>query len=131
MNPLMRRLWAPCIAVTIASGAMPAVARAQTPIDVPTISTVPPRDDDGAAPLATPAVPPWDLALAPWDASPGELAAVVEPVTTRSSTTAAFTGSAAPLACRKAGYRMIIDERSDISLGTLCPMPDGSWRLLP
>lgn len=129
MTPLMRRAVAACLAPMIASSAMPIGASAQTPIDVPTLVTIPPHDD--APPAAIPAEPPWDLALAPWDASPGEIAALAEPVTTPSSTTAAFTGSTAPLPCRKAGYRMIIDERSDLSLGTLCPMPDGSWQFVP
>jgi hypothetical protein len=110
---------------------------AQSPIDVPTLVTIAPRE---AAPSAgaprssfdyearTATTPPWDQ-LAPGNAPPGAIAAAIAaPAPSRPT---AFTGAAMPLACRHAGYRIIIDDRSDLKSGVLCLLPDGSWELLP
>lgn len=113
---------------------------AQTAIDVRTVVTVPPQDEapDAAAPRSSfdyAARPssgsPQPASVAPWDA-PGALAAADGPTDPRSSPpTGAFTGAAAPLPCRRGAYHAIVDERTELSVGTLCALPDGSWQLIP
>lgn len=113
---------------------------AQTPVDVQTVVTVPPQEEapDAAAPrsgfdyAARPtSASPQPASVAPWDA-PGVLAAAEGATGSRSSPpTGAFTGAAAPLPCRRGAYRAIVDERTELSVGTLCSLPDGSWQLIP
>lgn len=125
MRPRPQRAPVSCLALIIAGAVAPS-ALAQSPIDVPTIVSVPPHDDAFNTPA--PAVPPWDAPAAPRTTQPRELATAAPP---RPAPVTAFAGSAAPLTCRAADYCLIIDEHSALHLGTLCRMPDGAWQLLP
>lgn len=121
---------APCLALAIAGAVAPG-ALAQSPIDVPTVVSIPPHDD--APPATPPAVPPWDApaALSPTAPSMAHASEVATAVVAPPAPITGFAGSAAPLTCRTADYCLIIDEHSALHLGTLCRMPDGAWQLLP
>ena len=128
-----------CAVLVSAGAAASAPGLAQSPIDVPTLVTIAPQDEAPAADAprssfdhetarTAGATPPWEQP-APRTAQGGAVAAV--PAAPAPSPLTAFTGAALPLVCRHAGYRVIIDERSDLRSGTLCLLPDGSWQLLP
>lgn len=139
MNAL---LWS--VALGLAGLAAGGTALAQTEIDVRTIVSVPPQEEAPATPpsAARADVPPGPspAVMAPWDAPPfrdADPSVATPPASVAAAseqhpaTTAGFTGSATALPCRPAGYVTIIDERSDLRAGTLCPLADGSWQLLP
>ncbi len=149
MKALVQRGCAAGAALLLAGVCPPGAAVAQSAaeagaIDVATIVSVPAHEEEpvstaprssfdyqaqASAPVA---VPPWDT---PQPATPTKSSTVVaaakEPAPDAGSTIAAFTGTAAPLACQPAGYHTIIDERTELRSGTLCVLPDGSWELLP
>jgi len=124
-------------ALVTAGAAASGTGLAQSPIDVPTLVTIAPPEEapSAGAPRSsfdyetrtamTP--PPWDQ-RAPGNAPSGAIAAAIAPAPSRPT---GFTGAAMPLACRRSGYRIIIDDRSDLKSGVLCLLPDGSWELLP
>ncbi len=124
-----------CVVLVAACAVAPGTASAQSPIDVPTLVTVAPQEEAPAAGAPRSSfdyeahtamtVPPWEQP-APSRAQGDALAAAEKP-----SRLSAFVGTAEPLACRQAGYRVIIDDRGDLKSGTLCFLPDGSWQLLP
>lgn len=124
MRPHLRKVGAPCLALVIVGAAAPR-ASAQSPIDVPTVVSIPPHDDTPDTPSR---VPPWDAPAASANPQPSELATAARPP---QPPIAAFAGSAEPLSCRAADYCLIIDEHSALHLGTLCRMPGGTWQLLP
>src|SRR6185437_8418662 len=135
MMTVLRQAGAICVVLVTGAAVAPGLGWAQSPIDVPTLATIAPPDEAPAAnaprssfDYETAAVPrPWDLPRTPATAQPGTLAAAAPaPAPARPT---AFTGAATPLACRQPAYRIIFDERSDMKAGTLCVLPDGSWRL--
>lgn len=116
-GPLHVAFSIPLVATIAASN----VALAQSSFDVRTIVSVPPKDDARAPGPGH-----------PWNAPSGEItAAIAAPGFSGSRSIAGFAGAASPLACREAGYRIIIDDHSDLTLGTLCQMQDGSWQFVP
>ncbi len=132
MRRLVRTGCAGCVALLVAAGApaFPA-ARAQSAIEVQTIVSVPPPREEGGT-AATAAVPPWDMPQWSPGVAPNSIAAADELAGPLPSvSTSAFTGAATPLHCRPGVYRAIIDERTELPLGTLCTLPDGTWQLLP
>lgn len=143
MDVLLRRGRAACVALLMAGALAPDAAPAQSPlkggaIDVPTLVTVPPPAEASSAnsprssydyeTARTSPAKPWEAPRGPWDKSSDTIAAATAAPPPGFT---AFTGEAPPLSCREAGYRMIIDERSDMRSGTLCTLPDGTWLFLP
>ncbi len=144
MKPLVRTGCAGCVALlTVAAAPSSPSALAQSPIDVQTIVSVPPPQTQGGSVMAPApaAVAPWDQpqsspaappVAAPAPAAPSPVVVATKPdIPSPSASTTAFTGMATPLPCRPGVYRAIIDERTELPLGTLCALPDGTWQLLP
>lgn len=138
MVGVLRQGRAICVVLVTAGAIAPGACLAQSPIDVPTLVTVAPQEEapSAGAPRSSfdyeahmeAAARPWEGPRGPWNAQPGALAAATTaPAPARPT---AFTGAAEPLACKQAG-RVILDNRSDLKAGTLCVLPDGSWRFLP
>jgi len=129
-----------CAALVFAGAAVSGASSAQSPIDVPTLTTIAPQEEapSAGAPRSSfdyetrtaTATAPWDAPRTPWNAKPGALASA-SPSATPALRPTGFIGAATPLACRPAAYYVILDKTSDIRAGTLCFLPDGSWRMLP
>lgn len=122
------------------------------PHEEETLATTPRSSADyEAAARAASAGPPAPWNAKPWDAPPGGRAASLAPplpwvAATPVDTTAVagptlaglpsmtvqgFIGDTAPLPCRPAPYRVLIDTRAALSYAKLCLLPDGSWLLTP
>ena len=138
MKAFVRTGCAGRVAVLISAGtAVCPAALAQSSVEVRTIVSVPPQAEPAPPPVPQAAVvPPWDLPQrAPHSAATAasnDLAAAhVSAGPSPSLSTDAFTGGASPLACRSGAYRAILDERTELHLATLCPLPDGTWQMVP